>query len=54
MLTTPREDRLIIKENNKNRKKASTTMGNDLSSEFGDKISPKASRRRLPAGGFKY
>ena len=53
-LTTPRQDRAIIKQSLKDRRKTSKQMARELETDFGIALSSRTVRRRLQQGGLKY
>ena len=53
-ITTCREDRLIVKESLKARKKTSRILANELRNDHNIKVSSRTVRRRLLASGLKY
>lgn len=52
-ITTPREDRFLIRSSLKNRKKTSSELASELSKDRGKKISSRTVRRRLGEVGLK-
>ena len=53
-LTTPRQDRIIIKESLRDRRKTSKQMARELETDFGISLSSRTVRRRLQGSGLKY
>ena len=53
-LTTPRQDRVIIKESLRDRRKASKQMATELETGFGISLPSRRVRRKFQQGCLKY